>query len=50
MDQDGKRGKGGLEWQWRCGETRDREKKREEKRENDEREKVEKGRKFTMDK
>ena len=37
---DGKRGKRGLEWWWRCRETRDRAKKREEKTETDEREKV----------
>ena len=47
MVRDGKRGLRGFYWWWRCLETRDRAKKREEKRENDEREKVEKGKKFT---
>ena len=42
--------KRGLEWSWRCSETGDRVKKWEEKRVNDEREKVEKGKKVTMDK
>ena len=54
MIRDGKKksceAKRWLEWWWRCRETRDWSKKMGEKRENDEREKVETDRKFTMDK